>query len=233
MSVLQRCLYSMTRICKHCFIAGRTPVLLRCALGLIVGMGLSACSSSSSESEVVGPAIDSTQQPADLETAQEAQTLVPVALLQFEDDPGLLNEIPNIAASEVTADTGLQVVYTEQSQIDRISALDIEAHWVQMQACLELVTSPPVVIITSDFVQPFTAIDDVIRDIQGSPIASSSVRDDPIIQIIEADFDGSLGTAGFNLRSIMGRLLWLSAGLAERNYRYECAREQTTAEAFP
>ncbi len=157
---------------------------------------------------------------------QEQQTLIPGSLLQLEDDPGLLSAIPTIVASETMAESGLEVAYTDRQQIQQIPALNIEAQWQYMQTCVGQVASAPVVVVQSQQVKPFTSSDDVIRNIDGAVIASSIVRTVPIVQILEQDFDGSLGNAGFNLRSIMGRLLWQSAGLAERDYPYSCARQQ-------
>jgi hypothetical protein len=147
------------------------------------------------------------------------------SLLELQDDPDLLAQIPFVVESEVLATTGLQVAYTAALQREKAPSLLVESQWIAMQSCLGQVAVAPVVIVRDTAVQPFTASDDVIHNIEGIPVASASMRTVPVVQILIADFDGSLGSPGFNLRSIMGRLLWLSAGLAERDYPYNCARE--------
>lgn len=192
---------------RHCLGRRLAPVLL--------GALLSACSGSS---EPLAPG----ETPSD----QSATDQVPTALIGLQDDPELLVDIPDIVQSVTLSNTGLQVAYTLNTQIVEVPARLIEAQWEHMQSCLELVNVPPIVVVQEDAVNPFTASDDVIFGRVGTPNASSSRRDVPVIQVLAADFDGSLGNPGFNLRSIMGRLLWLSAGLAERDYPFECAREQ-------
>ncbi|NND92451.1 MAG: hypothetical protein HKN42_16450 [Granulosicoccus sp.] len=154
---------------------------------------------------------------------------VPDSLLQLEDDPGLLSEIPDVVASETRADTGIQIAYTRADQSVLVPGALIEAQWIHMQSCVGLVASPPVIVVRDGPVKPFTSADDVIYNIDGLPIASASLRDVAVIQVRDTDFDGSLGTPGFNLRSILGRMLWLSASLPERDYPYECARQQPDA----
>lgn len=158
--------------------------------------------------------------------ASNSQAGVSQSLGQLQDDPALLSAIPDIVSSEIRADTGLQIAYTRADQIDVASGLLVETQWQHMQQCLGLVMVPPVVVIREGPVLPFTADDVVIRDIEGTPVASASHREVAIVQVTDADFDGTLGNPGFNLRSIMGRLLWLSADLAVRDYPYECARQQ-------
>ncbi len=157
---------------------------------------------------------------------QEDATRVPDSLLQLEDDPGLLAEIPEILVTVTTARVGVQVAYTRGGQADVVSADTIETQWLYMQECLGQSGTSPVVVVRDGPVTPFTAMDDVIFDIQGVPVASGSHRTVPILQIQESDFDVAQSNPGFNLRSIMGRLLWLSASLPERDYPFECARQQ-------
>jgi hypothetical protein len=208
-----------------CGPGARHPCVMRgvppCAVLLALSM-MSGCSGSS-PAPVIQPPGSTVSSGTPV---QELETRVPAGLVQLEDDPGLLNAIPDVVASETMADSGLQIAYTRQGQSETVPGALVEAQWVYMQTCLGQVTSPPVVVIRDTPVLPFTAKDDVIFNIDGIPIASASHRDVAIIQVRESDFDGSLGNPGFNLRSIMGRLLWVSAGLAERDYPYGCAREQ-------
>ncbi len=146
--------------------------------------------------------------------------------MQLEDDPGLLSSIPDVVSSEIRADTGLQIAYTREGQDAVVPGSLVEEQWVYMQTCVGQQSAPPLVVVRDGAVVPFTETDDVIYNIDGIPVASSSLRDVSVIQIQEADFDGSLGSPGFNLRSIMGRLLWLSANLPERDYPFNCARQQ-------
>ena len=155
----------------------------------------------------------------------DAPLQLPDRLLQLQDDPGLLSDIPAVVASETRADSGLQIAYTRTEQVETVPPGVIEAQWLHMQSCLELVASPPLVVVRNGPVRPFTSADDVIHDIEGIPMASSSRLESAIVQIRDSDFDGSVGNPGFNLRSILGRLLWLSAGLPERGYPFSCARE--------
>lgn len=187
---------------------GRTALsglkyLLVCAL-------LSGCSSSSS------PPVES--------PGSQSSGEIPTALLQLQDDPGLITDIPEVVATRTMSNTGLQVAYTRAEQHETVPALGVEAQWEHMQTCLQQVAVAPIVVVRDEAVVPFTSSDDVIHNIEGIPVASASLRDVPLVQIQAADFDGSLGNPGFNLRSIMGRLLWISAGLAERDYPFQCAR---------
>ncbi len=125
---------------------------------------------------------------------------------------------------EVTATTGVQIVYASPEQQDRIDGDYIDSQWVKMQECLNITAHTPKVNVVSDRISPLTADDDVVRYIDGSVLATATVTStDATIQILEADFDGSLGVKGSSLRSIFGRYLWFSANLPERDYQYECA----------
>jgi hypothetical protein len=128
-------------------------------------------------------------------------------------------------SNETLADSGLQVAYTNAAQRAAIDPLYIERQWQQMQRCTGLTAIAPLIIVTEGRIAPFTRNDDVLHHIDGSVTASASYGvTNARIQISDADFDGSLGTVGFNTRSILGRYLWLSSGLAERDYPYDCAR---------
>lgn len=128
-------------------------------------------------------------------------------------------------SNEVLADSGLQVAYTNVAQRDAIDPLYIERQWQQMQRCTGLTAIAPLIIVTEGRIAPYSRDDDLLHHIDGSVTASASYGvTNATIQISDADFDGSLGTVGFNTRSILGRYLWLSSGLAERDYPYDCAR---------
>jgi len=192
------------------------------ALGLGCLALLSACSGSSPVESFEAGVPDVSANAPD----QEALTRIPEILLQLEDEPGLLAGIPDVYASQTLADSGLQVAYTQPEQIQAIPALVIETQWLYMQSCLEQVAAAPVVVVQAGPVTPFTPEDDVIHSIEGIPIASASTRLSVVIQVRDTDFDGSLGEPGFNLRSIMGRYLWLAANLPERDYPFYCAQQQ-------
>ena len=178
-----------------------------------------ACSSSGPGSE---PVEVSTTPPDS--TGIEGGT--PDSLLQLEDDPGLLGSIPDVVSTEIRADTGLQIAYTRVDQAAVVPGALVEEQWIYMQTCVGQQSNAPLVVVREGAVFPFTETDDVIFNFDGIAVASASLRDVSVIQIQEADFDGSLGSPGFNLRSIMGRLLWLSANLPERDYPFNCARQQ-------
>lgn len=201
--------------------SGQTAPLraLGSAILVFLAVALNACSSSGSSSAPVEPSILPPE-------SSGGVSGTPDSLLQLEDDPGLLATIPDVVSSEVRADTGLQIVYTRDAQELIAPAALIEAQWVFMQGCVGQQSAAPVVVVRDGPVEPFTASDDVIYNIDGIPVASASLRDVSVVQIRETDFDGSLGSPGFNLRSIMGRMLWLSANLPERDYPFSCARQQ-------
>jgi hypothetical protein len=182
-----------------------------------MGAALGACSSSGSVPVEV---------PTTPPDPSASGSGTPDSLLQLEDDPGLLSSIPEVVSSEIRADTGLQIAYTREGQNLKVPGVLVEAQWVFMQTCVGQQTASPLVVVRDGPVVPFTATDDVIFNIDGVPVASASVRNVSIIQIRDTDFDGSLGSPGFNLRSIMGRLLWFSAHLPERDYPYSCASQQ-------
>ena len=96
-----------------------------------------------------------------------------------------------------------------------------------MQACVGQIAVAPLVVVRAGPVTPFTPKDDVIHSIEGIPIAAASrLTTSTVIQVRDSDFNGSLGQPAFNLRSIMGRYLVAICHLPERDYPFECAREQ-------
>jgi len=186
---------------------------------------LSACSGSGAE-----PAPAPAQIVDDPALAPES---VPQVLQQLRQDPALIAPVPDIAHTQTLANTGLQVAYTEHALVAAAPAATIEKQWVFMQTCVELVGVAPVVLVREGKVEPFTMADDVVRnesllatEINSVPIASASTLHGVVFQVSVDDFDGSLGAPSFNLRSIMGRHLWLAANLSERDYPFACAQEQ-------
>jgi len=120
----------------------------------------------------------------------------------------------------------VQIVYADPALQSSVDGDYIDSQWVQMQTCLQITAQTPTVNVMSERITPLSADDDVIRYIDGSILATSTVTDTAVtIQVTEADFDGSLGDKGGNLRAIFGRYLWFSANLPERDYRYDCAKQ--------
>jgi len=156
--------------------------------------------------------------------------LEPVVLAQLRAAPALIAPVPNIVHTQTMSNTGLQVAYTHTGLPSVAPATLIEQQWIYMQTCLQQTGVAPVVVVRQGPAVPFTPEDDVVRnetllafEITSVPIASASTLYGPVIQVSDSDFDGSLGNTGFNLRSIMGRYLWLSANLSERDYPFACA----------
>jgi len=152
---------------------------------------------------------------------QESQTRIPEALQQLESSQLLVNAAPSIYSSEMLADSGLQVAYSSAGQKAQVPASLIEANWLHMQECLNQVSVAPLVIIRDEGFAPMTSNDIVIHSLEGVPVASLTLEIVPIVQIGINDFLASADSAGANLRSILGRLIWSSADLAVRDYPYE------------
>lgn len=142
----------------------------------------------------------------------------------FSDETELINAPPTMIKTRTLANTGIRIGYTSVGQLSSVDTAYIEGQWQHMQRCTGQLAVAPFIVITEQAVAPLTHDDDIIFNIDGVPAASASAGLVPIIQVREADFDGSLGNVGFNLRSILGRYLWLSANLAERDYPFTCAR---------
>lgn len=198
-------------------------------LAVSVVMSLSACSSSSS-STVSTPPFDASEPLVNDPVGSEP---LPEVLKQLQEDPNVLSQVPDVAHTQTMADSGLQISYTEKLLMARAPATLIEQQWLFMQKCVQQVSVAPLVLVREGPAIPFTQADDVVRnetitalEITSVPIASASTLYGPVIQVSVDDFDGSLGTPAFNLRSIMGRHLWLSANLPERDYPFDCARQE-------
>ena len=160
---------------------------------------------------------------------------LPQVLVDLKADTTVISKVPEIVHTQTLADSGLRVSYTQESLRSAAPVTAIEQQWVFMQRCVQQVGVAPLVVVREGSVKPFTTQDDVVRnenpmaiEISSVPVASASSLHGPVIQVSSTDFDGSIGTPLFNLRSIMGRYLWLSAGLPERDYPYECARTEPT-----
>jgi hypothetical protein len=162
---------------------------------------------------------------ADLQSQSPVSVAVPVAILDLQAGSTLIAPVPAITSIEVLAESGLQVAYTQSAQNALVSALSVEVNWLHMQTCLHQVGVAPLVLIRSSGIAPFTSADDVIHTIDGIPAASVSMGSIPVIQIGVSDFLMTGDAYGYNLRSIMGRLLWSSAGLSARDYPYYCAHQ--------
>jgi len=203
----------------------RARLLAHALLMLATTVLLSACSggASSVNEPAAGPLVN------DMVGSEP----LPRVLQQLQSDENLLSPVPEVAHTQTMASSGLQISFTEASLIARAPPAVIEAQWEFMQGCLQQVSTAPLVLVREGPAMPFTRSDDVVRneiitavEITSVPIASASTLYGPVIQVSVDDFDGSLGTPAFNLRSIMGRHLWLSADLPERDYPFECARQQ-------
>lgn len=184
----------------------RTKSMSRFALSLCFVAALSACGGGGGSGGV------ESQQPLSDATVQGINSNPITAA-----NPGTPEFTPSlgIALDVVINDPGLAV----ESSNDFIVA-----QWVHMQDCLQVSAQEPSVSVVEGKITPLTPNDDVVRFIDGQIQASSNVTDTNVtVQVRSADFDGSLGEPGFYLRSIMGRYLWLSNGLPERDYPHECA----------
>ena len=138
---------------------------------------------------------------------------------QVQEDPGAAQPV-----ALITAATGVQIAFADEDQQARVDGDYVEAQWVKMQTCLQINAMTPKVLIMSEQLSPLSETDDVLRFIDGSITATATVdASSATIQVTEADFDGSIGVKGNYLRSILGRYLWFSAGLPERDYPYDCA----------
>ncbi len=194
-------------------LGNRVPNCLKLVATLLMVAGVSACSNAGQEGN---------DEESNFEDPEQA-ALTPAPLLELQNSTELISSIPDVVSSEVLADSGLQVAYTSTDLVTAVPALFVEDNWAHMQTCLNQVAVAPFVVVAND-VSPLTSLDDVIYSIEGVPVATSSAGNVPVIQITAADFTAG-SSAGSNLRSIMGRLVWSSAGLAVRDYPFECARQ--------
>ena len=188
--------------------------------GLLAGLLLAGCSGGESE------AGDRSGPPPERPGPLADPTLIPEPLLVVQGDPARISAVPDVVAVEILSDSGLQIAYTREAQRETVDPRYVGLQWQHMQRCVGIVAPAPLVIIVAGTIEPLILTDDVLRDIEGRITASAGTGATGIatMQVHEADFDGSIGNPGFALRSIMGRHLWLSAMLAERDYPFRCAR---------
>jgi len=141
----------------------------------------------------------------------------------LSDDP---TDLGNLSSVTTFADTGLRLGFAGGVTVESIDASMVETYWTHMQTCLNVVAIAPLVIVTDEAIEPLSNSDDVIHYIDGSITATATrYTTGATIQISVHDLDGTLGRIGFNLRSIMGRYLWTSSNLPERDYPHSCASD--------
>jgi hypothetical protein len=200
-------------------------------LAVMLPILVSGCSKSTSQpqTEVLDELRSSPANPDSLAQTSESAVL-PDALIGLQNAGALLAPIPAITSIEIMAESGLQVAYTQSDQNSIVQALRVELNWLHMQSCLQQVGVAPLVLIRSADFAALTSSDEVIHSIEGIPVASSTMGSIPVIQVGVSDFLMADDTNGYNLRSIMGRLLWSSAGLSVRDYPYSCARQLEESE---
>ena len=148
----------------------------------------------------------------------------PAPLQQLEDDPTRLEPLPALAAVETTA-SGLEIAYTTGAQREAIEPAWIESQWRHVQACTGVAAPLPAVLqIVVGQALPLTPTDDVVRAIDGAALATASVTAaGTTLQASEAGLLPGVPERGFALRAILGRWLWQSAALPERDYPFACA----------
>jgi len=215
------------------------------AVGTLCAAVLTGCGSSNESGDLISASEDSAGEPFFDPTLPEANNLepenvapvassasgtsdilIPDALPQTDfpfDDP---TDLDGVGSTVTLADTGLQIGFVTGLSSDSVDVNFIEASWTRMQSCLNVTAVSPLVIVSDSPVVPTSSADDVLFQIDGSIAATSTqFASGATIQIGIADLDGSLNRVGFNLRSIMGRYLWSSANLPERDYPHSCASE--------
>jgi len=150
-------------------------------------------------------------------------------LILLGDDTALLNRIPEVVDTVTLADSGLRVAYTNPAQKTVVEPVYLETQWNWMQECTGVTGMPPLLVVIEGVVRPFVATDDVIRDITGAVLAATSVTSaGSVVQVGVSDVDGSADGRGFLTRAMLGRMLWIGDGLAERDYPFQCARTDPT-----
>lgn len=171
-------------------------------------------------------------QPVLLADDEQTSEPTPAVLQRLATSTELIAPVPDVVFTQTMAASGLRISYTTLELKTIAPALTIEQQWIFMQDCVQQVGVAPLVLVREGPVVPFTPADDVVRnenplstEIDFIPIASTSTLYGPVIQVSDSDFDGSLGSPSFNLRSIMGRYIWLSLSLSERDYPFACAQQ--------
>ncbi len=159
---------------------------------------------------------DGSELRTDVAVAPTAPVLAdPVSIDAFALFPGLIE----LRQSEVT---GLMVGYTAQDQI----ATEIEffdAVWRDLSDCLGVVASAALIVVQDESVEPLTGGDDIFLDFFGRLSASANDGETGAsIQILEDQVRDETGGSSFILRSIIGRYLWRSNDLPERDFDTAC-----------
>ncbi len=131
---------------------------------------------------------------------------------------------PDIAVINRPAGTDLVIAYSDPALQDAISVDYIQTEWENMKACLATSTRAPYVVLIEGFLESMDS-DDVLFNFEGRRLASATWKRDQVnvIRVSSFDFDGSQGNAGFHLRSIIGRYLWILSDLPVRDYNTLCA----------
>ncbi|MBX2880610.1 MAG: hypothetical protein KTR32_11785 [Granulosicoccus sp.] len=141
----------------------------------------------------------------------------------LNDAPGFLHD-PDIALIVTPVSSQITVAYADANLQQRVNAEYVSDEWEKMKLCLDVSAQPPVVLVIDGWIDA-SAGDDVLFNITGRRLATSTHRTDStnLIQISTYDFDGSQGNPGFHLRSILGRYLWSVNQLPAVGYNTGCA----------
>lgn len=146
----------------------------------------------------------------------------------LEGSAGMQNdEIPELEnISEVVQPSGSSLIvgYMQRDLQHKVSATYIDQQWQNMQTCLKTEADAPMVAVYPAFIENVTS-DDILYDIQGRRLASSTLRNGEVnvVRISAYDYDGSLGNPGFHTRSILARYIWSINNLPPATYRTGCA----------
>lgn len=131
---------------------------------------------------------------------------------------------PDIIDLQISESTQLRLAFTDLNQQTDSALPFVDRTWSEMQNCLGVAANPPLVILKTADVEPFSSSDDTIFNFEMHIAASAhDVDGASVIQILANDLDEQGESQGFYLRSILGRYLWRSNQLAERDYNYTCA----------
>ena len=159
------------------------------------------------------PAADSDRQ---TETVSNNQPLL-------DADPATI--LPGVIATQRLQSSELILGYTASAQEAQGVDAFVSESWELMQDCLGVTANAPTVVLQVEDVQPLSSLDDVIFSFEGRIVASSHDEiNGALIQVLESDVIDTGTGRGDYLRSILGRYIWRSNGLAERDYDYSCAR---------
>lgn len=149
-------------------------------------------------------------------TADPLQLADPTSGMGESDIPG--------ASFSVVAAGGLGVHYGQLEAMQAMEPDQVQAEWWWMQQCLGVSSADPIVLITQTPLQTQARQDDVLFDIDGQPVATAGGLENQLLLQLHLRDALTPDDQAYYLRSIMGRSLWFSAGLAERDYPHYCAR---------